>query len=434
MRDIEVSQRRIDLPAAIAVVVANMIGTGLFTSLGYQLIETRAGFPVLAIWLLGGLLAFLGAVCYAEIATRLPAGGGEYHFLTEIYHPALGFMAGFTSATVGFAAPIAAASLAFAGYLQGVFPALAEKAVATAVIVGVAALHGSHLAAGLSFQKWITALKVAVIGVFVVAGFSAAAPQPVSFNPFDFAGAEIWNTGLAVNLVWVSFAYSGWNASSYLAGEIVNPQRNLSRSLLYGTAIVTVLYLGLNAVFMRVAPAEALRGVKEVGLVAASQVFGDTGGRLMGGLISLLLVSSISSMLIAGPRVIRALSASIPGLRALSVTDAGGNPVRAIAFQAAFAIVLLHTVRFDTLLYYTAFTLSLFTVLTVAGVIVLRRRLGPPDTYRAWGYPLSPLVFVLATLGIGGFFVLHHPTESLAGLGTGLLGLIAYTFSARKRG
>lgn len=429
-----VSQRRIDLPAAIAIVVANMIGTGLFTSLGYQLIETRAGFPVLAIWLLGGLLAFLGAVCYAEIATRLPESGGEYHFLSEIYHPALGYMAGFTSATVGFAAPIAAAALAFSGYLKGIVPAIPEKGVATAVVVAVSALHGLHFSAGLSFQKLATAVKVGLIGVFVIAGFALARPEPVSFNPLDFVAPDIWNAGLAVNLVWVSFAYSGWNASSYLAGEIVDPQRNLSRSLLYGSAVVTVLYVGLNAVFMRVAPAEALRGVKEVGLVAAQHVFGEAGGNLMGGLISLLLVSSISSMTLAGPRVIRALSASVPGLRALSVADAGGNPVRAIAFQAALAIGLLQTVRFDTLLYYTAFTLSLFTVLTVAGVSVLRRRLGPPDTYRAWGYPLSPLVFVLATLGIGGFFVLHHPSESLAGLGTGSLGLIAYAFSDRKRG
>jgi APA family basic amino acid/polyamine antiporter len=421
--------RRIDLATAIAVVVANMIGTGLFTSLGYQLLGTPAGFPVLAIWLLGGLLAFLGAVCYAEIATRLPAGGGEYHFLTEIYHPALGFMAGFTSATVGFAAPIAAAALAFAAYLQGVFPGLPEKTVATTVIIAVATLHGIHFSAGLSFQKGVTALKVALIGIFMIAGFSSTSPLPVSFNPFDFAGTEIWNAGLAVNLVWVSFAYSGWNASSYLAGEIVEPERNLSRSLLYGTAVVTVLYLGLNAVFMRVAPAEALRGVKEVGLVAASHVFGEAGGQLMGGLISLLLVSSISSMILAGPRVIRALSAAIPGLRGLSVTDDDGNPVRAIAVQAALAIGLLHTVRFDTLLYYTAFTLSLFTVLTVAGVIVLRRRLGPPETYRAWGYPFSPVLFVLGTVGIGGFFVVHHPLESLAGLSTALLGLVVYGLS-----
>ena len=232
----------------------------------------------------------------------------------------------------------------------------------------------------------------------------------------------------------MSFAYSGWNASSYLAGEIVDPERNVSRSLLYGTALVTALYVGLNAVFMRVASVDALRGVKEVGLVAAISVFGETGGHFMGALISLLLVSSISSMIIAGPRVVRALSAAMPALRALSLTDAGGNPVRAIAFQAMLAIVLLHTVRFDTLLYYTAFTLSLFTLLTVAGVIVLRRRLGPPDTYRTWGYPWSPIAFVLGTLGISGFFVVQHPLESLAGLSTALLGLVAYALSDRHNG
>ncbi|MBM4109692.1 MAG: amino acid permease [Phycisphaerae bacterium] len=426
-------RRRVDLAAAMAIVVANMIGTGLFTSLGYQLIETPAGFPVLLIWLLGGLLAFLGAVCYAEIATRLPESGGEYHYLSESYHPALGFMAGFTSATVGFAAPIAAAALAFAGYLGGLWPDLPEKTIATAVIAALSALHALHFRAGLAFQKLATALKAGVIVLFVIAGFRVAAPRPVSFNPLDFTAAEIWNPGLAVNLVWVSFAYSGWNASSYLAGEIADPARNLSRSLLYGTGAVIVLYLALNAVFMRVAPVESLRGVKEVGLVAAEQIFGAGGGHLMGGAISLLLLSSISSMILAGPRVIQALSATVPLLRELSVTDPAGNPVRAIAFQATLAILFLQTLRFDTLLYYTAFTLSLFTVLTVAGLFVLRRRLGAPEGYRAWGYPWSPLTFVLGTLGVGGFFVASHPLESLAGFVTALLGLWLYRASDRAK-
>jgi APA family basic amino acid/polyamine antiporter len=153
----------------------------------------------------------------------------------------------------------------------------------------------------------------------------------------------------------------------------------------------------------------------------------------MGGAISLLLLSSISSMILAGPRVIQALGAAVPLLRNVSVTGKEGNPVRAIAFQAGLAILFLQTLRFDTLLYYTAFTLSLFTVLTVAGLFVLRRRLGAPDGYRAWGYPWSPLVFVLGTLGVGGFFVVRHPLESLAGFATALLGLWLYRVSDRAK-
>ncbi|MFM8441717.1 MAG: APC family permease, partial [Methylococcus sp.] len=295
----------------------------------------------------------------------------------------------------------------------------------------LSALHALHFGAGLAFQKLATALKVGVIVLFIAAGFLVAAPQPVSFNPLDFTADEVWNAGLAVNLVWVSFAYSGWNASSYLAGEIADPARNLSRGLLVGTGIVIALYLGLNAVFMRVVPVDDLRGVKEVGLVAAGRIFGAMGGDLMGGAISLLLISSISSMILAGPRVIQALGAAVPLLRGLSLTDPEGNPVRAIVFQAALAILFLQTLRFDTLLYYTAFTLSLFTVLTVAGLFVLRRRLGAPDGYRAWGYPWSPLAFVLGTLGVGGFFVASHPLESLAGFATALLGLGLYRASDR---
>ena len=322
---------------------------------------------------------------------------------------------------MGFAAPVAVAALAFAGYLHGFAPWVAEKPTATAVVWAVSLLHAWHFSSGLSFQKLVTGLKVVLVVGFVLAGFAAGNSQQVRFSPVAFAWHEILNPALAVNLVWVSFAYSGWNASAYLAGEIADPERNLSRSILYGTGIVTVLYVALNAVFMMAAPADELRGVKEVGLVASTYLFGLEGGSMMSGVISLLLISTISSMMLAGPRVIRALFSSVPGLRFFSKYDRSGNPARAIAFQAGLATLLLQVVQFDTLLYYTAFTLSLFTVLTVAGVVVLRLQRGAPETYRAFAYPLSPLVFVVTTLGIGGFFAYHHPLESVAGLSTAAL-------------
>lgn len=423
------SERKIDLTAAASIVVANMIGTGVFTSLGYQLFDLKPGFPIVLIWLLGGVVAFLGALCYAELATRLPEDGGEYYFLGKIYHPALGFMAGFVSSTVGFAAPIAAAALALGSYLAGVFPGINETLAAGAVVLGISLIHLSNMKAGVSFQKVFTFVKVGIILVFIAIGFMGGNTQHISFIPSDFSINDWANHGLAVSLVWVSFAYSGWNASSYLAGSVISPEKNLSRSILYGTALVTVLYVLLNMVFMMAAPSSALVGVKEVGLVASNYIFGINGGRIMGGIISILLISTISSMIIAGPRVLQPMFARIRSMQAMSKKDASGNPVRAILFQTLLSLVLMLTLDFGSLIYYIAFTLSLFTILAVGGIMVLRMRHGKPHGYKAWGYPVTPVLFILATFSVIVFFIYQHPVESLSGLGTALLGAVLFFFS-----
>ncbi|MFO1418849.1 MAG: amino acid permease [Methylotetracoccus sp.] len=422
----------IDLFGATSLVVANMLGTGVFTSLGYQLLDLPPGLPILLVWLGGGFLALLGATCYGEIASRIPRNGGEYRFLSEIYHPAIGFMAGFTSATVGFAAPVAMTALALAAYLRGAYPDIDESTTASGALIMITAVMTFGPRIALAFQKAATVLKLTIVGGFIAAGCAFGELRHVSFA----VGAVQWDqtllAGVAVNLVWVSFAYSGWNASAYLAGEIADPQRTLSRSLLIGTTIVTISYLALNATFLMAAPAETLRGVKEIGLVSARFLLGAPASRAVGVTISLLLVSSISSLMIAGPRVIQEILREVPCLRLLG--GAGDSyPVRATLFLMALSLLLIHTVDFAPLLYYTAFTLSLFTVLTVAGVFVLRARLGPPGGYRAFGYPVTPALFVGANAAIGVFFACRHPSESLAGLSTALAGLALYGLSDQRR-
>lgn len=426
-------KRKIDFSAAVSVVVANMIGTGVFISLGYQLFESRPGFPIVLIWLAGGVLAFLGALCYAELATRLPEDGGEYYFLSKIYHPALGFMAGFVSSTVGFAAPIAAAALALGDYLNGVFPGMNVTLTAGGIVLLISVIHMTNLRAGVNFQRIFTAIKVAVMILFIAIGLLRGNVQHVSFNPSDFAWSDMVNHALAVSLVWVSFAYSGWNASAYMAGSIIDPARNLPRSILYGTGIVTVLYVLINVVFMMAAPAEAMIGKKEVGLVASNYIFGNNGGRIMGGIISILLISTISSMILAGPRVLQPMFEKIRGLQKLAGSDNSGNPVYAIAFQTILSLVLMLTLNFDSLIYYIAFTLSIFTVLTVLGMMILRYREGKPKGYAAFGYPITPLMFILTTLAVGVYFIQTHPRESISGFGTAFLGLILYFLSSEKQ-
>lgn len=455
-------KRNVDLFGAMSIVVANMIGTGVFTSLGFQLFDIQSGFGIIMIWLVGGVLALCGAFCYAELATRLPEDGGEFYFLSKIFHPALGFVAGFVSSTVGFAAPIAGAAIALGAYVHGVWPGVNEMALAVVIIVVISAIHWWNARLGLDFQKGSTVLKVSMILLFIGAGF-ALGTQPVDFLPSAqsfreifgsaFAGlgvtgsaaAGVSNSGggffglgtlitpaFATSLIWVSFAYSGWNASTYIAGSIENPNRNLSRSILMGTLVVTALYVLLNMVLMKSTAVANLVGVKEVGLVAAEAILGIKIGQLMGGIISLLLVSTISSMVFTGPRVLAKMFENIPSMGFISKREADGNPRTAIVVQLLVSLILLFAMDFPQLIYYIAFTLSLFTMLTVLGMMILRIREGKPKGYSAWGYPVTPILFLVTTGAVAIFFVQDKPTESLYGLSTAAVGYVFYLLSKKK--
>lgn len=426
--------RNIDLWSATSMVVANMVGTGVFTSLGYQLFDTQTGFALLMIWLVGGLIALTGAFCYAEIASRLSKDGGEFHFLSETFHPALGYMAGFVSTTVGFAAPVAGAALALGAYLNGVLPAINGMGAGIGVILSISVLHAKSVTVGLLFQRISTLAKVVLMGVFIVSGLMIGKVTTIDFTPNTAAIAEIFDgfwfkASFSVSLVWVSFAYSGWNAAAYIAGSIENPQRNLSRSILMGTLVVMVLYGALNWVFLSSTPIDLMRGKKEVGLIAAQHIWGQNWGKLMGGLISVLLVSTISSMIFTGPRVLKTMLEKVPPMRFWSTLSSRQIPARAIWLQALLSIVLLYVMDFESLIYYVAFTLSLFTFLTVLGLFRLRMRDGKPKGYAAWGYPLTPLIFLIMTASVCVFFVQMKPFESLMGLATGFVGLVFWSMS-----
>jgi APA family basic amino acid/polyamine antiporter len=435
------SHRKIDLSAAVSLVVANMVGTGVFTGLGFQLLSHQQAFTILALWIAGGFMAFLGAVCYAELATRLPQDGGEYHFLSKVYHPSLGFMAGFVSATVGFSAPIALAAASLGTYAHGVMPELNGTWIGTGVILLIASIHAINLSAGVSFQKVFTLIKVLLIGFFIAAGLYHGNTQGIALGFSDLSGSEIMTAGFAVNLVYVSYAYSGWNASAYLAGEIVKPEKNLNRSIVWGTLLVMLLYVLLNAVFVMSAPMNEMKVAtegaaafqpKEVGIISAQYIFGTWGGKVMGGVICVLLVSTISAMIIAGPRVIQPMFGKVPALGLLARTNDKGNPVAAILFQTLLALIILWTASFDSIMQYIGFTLTIFTTLTVAGVIIYRFRHGKPEGYKALGYPITPILFIAGNIWICYFQLTSKTTESLIGLGTALLGVLLYFISTDR--
>ena len=416
-----------------SLVVANMVGTGVFTSLGFQVAAIQSHFALLMLWVVGGLIALCGAVSYGELAAALPRSGGEYHYLSRIYHPALGFLSGWVSATVGFAAPTALAALALGKYAQSVWPQVPPTALSVAVVLVLTFVHGRSTRAGSRLQVVVTALKVVVLVGFIGAGLVVGEGQPVPLAPAPADWAALLSPAFAISLVYVSYAYSGWNAAVYVTGEIQNPQRNLSRILLAGTAGVVVLYVGLNYVFLRSTPLAGLRGQVEVGFVAATSLFGPAGGRLMGGAIAALLVSTISAMIFAGPRIVQSMGEDLPALGWLARRSPANVPVRALLLQTVLTLVFILVTSFQAVLVYAGFILNLFTFLTVLGVFVLRwRQPHLPRPYHAWGYPLTPLVFLLLSGWTLVYILIDKPKESLYGLLTLLVGLGVY-FLARRR-
>ena len=427
------SKKVIGFYTAISIVIANMIGTGVFTSLGFQVLGTHSIFALLLLWVVGGVVALCGALAYGELAAAMPRSGGEYHYLSKIYHPAVGFLSGWVSVTVGFAAPVALAAMALGQYSNKVYAGLDPVFIACGVVVAITFLHSTDLRLGSRFQNVFTTLKVLLIVVFIACGLFMGEGQSLNLMPDATAKTDILSSSFWVSLIYVSYAYSGWNASAYMAGEIENPQRNLPRSLFRGTLVVMGLYVLLNFVFLYLVPTQELAGQVEIGYLAADKLFGETGGRIMGGVIAFLLISSVSSMILAGPRVAQAMGEDIPLLKMLAFKTGKGIPVNAIILQSMITIALILTSSFERVLAYVGFTLSLFTFLTVLGLFVLRftkPNLARP--YKTWGYPVTPIIFLGLTGWTMFYVVVDKPLESLFGLGTVVLGLVVY-FVGRKK-
>jgi APA family basic amino acid/polyamine antiporter len=425
------SAKPMGYPTAVAIVIASMIGTGVFTTLGLQAQEIQTGFALLCLWGLGGLIALTGALSYGELAAALPRSGGEYHYLGRIYHPVLGVVAGWISVTVGFAAPSALAAMALGRYSATIAP-VAPMHVAVVSIVAISAFHAFSVRLGTHFHVAATLMKVALIVVFCAAGLLAAPAGGITVVPGPSGWQEIITPAFAFSLIYVTYAYSGWNAAVYVAGEVRRPQRTLPAALVHGTLIVTVLYLLLNYVFLRTVPLPELAGRLEVGALSAVKIFGEAGGVLASVMICLLLVSSISAMVLAGPRVLQVAGEDLPGLRPLASHTRGGAPLPAILLQQLLAVAFVVTDSFEGVLSYAGFTLNLIALLTVAGIFVLRRT--EPDLrrpVRVPGYPLTPAVFVLLNALILVFVLHERPVAAIAGLLTVLAGVLLALLQGR---
>ena len=425
-------RRTIGFVTASSIVIANIIGTGIFTSLGFQLADIQSGFPLLMLWIIGGITALCGALCYGELSAALPRSGGEYHFLSQIYHPALGFMAGFISATVGFAAPIALAAMAFGKYFVGVFGVGSPMLLSFVVVWVVTVFHLENLQVGSVFQNLSTLVKLLLIGALIAAGLFVQPKQPISFLPAPGDTIAIFGAPFAVALVYVMYSYSGWNAAAYISSEIKQPGKNVPRSLLVGTGLVIVIYVLLNAVFLATTPVQDLKGRLDVALIAGKHIFGTNGGRVAGAVICLGLVSAISSMTWIGPRVSMSMGEDHWLLRLLARKNLHGIPTNAIVLQLLIVNLLLLTRSFESVVQYTQFSLLLCSLFTALGVMVLRAtRPEIARPYRVWAYPMPPIIFAVITVWMMFYLLRWKTIESLAGLATALVGLLLY-FCTRK--
>ena len=430
--------QRVKWPAALAVVVGTMIGTGVYGSLGYQVAAVPSAFPVLLLWVLGGVLAAFGAVNYAELTAALPRSGGEYHLLSRVFHPAVGFLSGWTSLTVGFPAPIAVSAVFFANYAASAtgwvwFGSVQTTfyLLAAGIIVVMTALHLISVKASGFSQTLLTALKVLLVAGLALSGFLVREPAAITFWPQPGDGALMLQPAFPVSLIFVLYAYSGWNAACYIAGEVEDPARTLPKVLIGGTAVVTLLYVALNAAFLRSTPISAMSGQADVGFVAAQHIFGENGARLVAGLIAAGLVSSISGLLWAGPRVAQAMGQDHDLLAPLALTTRRGVPWVAVLFHGGFALVLLFAANVPQILTATEFSLQLVLVLTVYGVVHLRlKEPALPRPYRAWGYPWSTFLFLAAMVYVLAYILQNRHRESLWGLGNLLAAFCVYSAAA----
>lgn len=444
-------KRDIGLFTATSLVIANMVGTGIFTTSGFVIGELGSPYVMLLCWMVGGIFALCGALCYGELGARFPGAGGEYLFLKKAFGRPMGFLSGWISLIVGFSAPIAAAAIAFATYFlkalslspdlhwpvsMAGLPVLTVSpriVIAIGVVAAVSILHCHSLKLGSRVQNGLTLFKVGLIVFFIVAGLTSGNGSFEHLGEFPKVG-RVFRVEFAIALIFVSFAYSGWNAAAYLGGEIQRPRRNIPMALLIGTVVVSGLYLLLNLVYIYALPPEQMTGLLEIGAAAANALFGKTIGALINGAIAVGLLSVLSAMILTGPRVYYAMARDGLFFSAFGRVDACRHtPAPAIGLQAGLAAIMILTAAYDWLLLYIGFTLSLSAMLTVAGLIRLRFQDSlPPGTYATFAYPIPPLIFILGNLWIVYVSVINRPGPFLAGIATLAMGLCVYTAFGRR--
>jgi APA family basic amino acid/polyamine antiporter len=438
-------QRKLGLFPSTNIVIANMIGAGIFTTSGLLMKGLHDPVLMLALWAAGGLIAICGALSYGELGAAMPGAGGEYLFLSRLYHPVFGFLSGWVSFMVGFSAPIAASAMGFSEYFCRALPAFpgwlsssgilsevwTKKLLSVSIILIFTFIHYRGIKTGAKIQNFLTVLKVVLIAVLLFAGFASGKGDFSNFTVSEssasgFAGLKT----MGLSLMWIMFAYSGWNASTYLGAEIKNPAKILPRSLIYGTGIVIVLYLALNVLYVYGIRAEEMKGVISIGGLAMGNLFGRSAEVLFSLIIAFALFSSLSAFIIIGPRVYYSMASD--GLFFRSVARVHPKfqvPSNSILLQCIIACILALSGSFEQVLTYMGFALGIFPVLTVMGLFKLRKK--GTGEIKMPGYPVTQMIYILTGIMILVLSFLERPLESSIALAVVAAGIPAFLIFRR---
>jgi len=420
------TSKKISWKTAAGIVIANMIGTGVFTSLGFQLAVVQNTWTILLLWTFGGIMALLGALVYAELGTHFRRTGGDYIFLSETIHPLVGYLYAWVSLVVGFSAPIAIAAMAMNNYLS---PVLGETQLpGLFFLVLIPAVHIFSVSSSAKFQNGMTILKIAfvlaLIGIGLVFGSNSTSP---ALNFSDSWQEEILLPGFAVSLIYVFYAYTGWNSAAYIIEEVDQPKKNLPKALIGATLLVMVVYILLQLVLLKHASVSQLTGQVQVADIAFGNLFGAGGAVWVSLFIGVQLIATISGYAWVGPRVTYAMAKDYKLWRPLAQVNGQNIPVRAIVLNTGISLVLFVSGSFEQIMLYAGFILQLMSTVTVYSSLKIKNQEGFKTPFK----PLPQLIYLGFSIALMGYLLVDRPKESLAGIGILLLGWAVYAFDKK---
>jgi len=439
-------ERRLGLFPVTNIVIANIIGAGIFTTTGYLMGFIGNPMVMLFLWLAGGIIALCGAIAFGELGATFPDAGGEYVFISKLFSPMLGFLSGWLSLIVGFSAPIAASAIGFSKYFSWAFPDLQNwlflngvvteeffsRILAIFVIVLFTFIHSKGLVLGAKVQNVLTLLKILLVLALIFAGFifgEGSLENLRGGKVFDYS-FDNWKS-IGLSLMFIMFAYSGWNSATYIGSEIRSPKKLIPRSLLISTLIVTVLYILLNVFFIYAVPTGEMRNEPEIAGLAAGFAFGNIAEKIISLLISFALFSSLSAFILLGPRVYYKMAQDGLFFKAIAAIDPRKKiPVNAIYLQSGISIVLVLSGTFDQILTYMGFSLGIFPILAVAGIFKLRN--SKQSVLKLPGFPVIHIIFIVSSVAMLVLTYFERPVESSIAVFTALSGIPVYYWFRKK--